>query len=68
MIDTHGLELSAEELQKRNLSLKRDRESGMESDAFAEKLIPTLQDEKGVRVVTVWKESFICSTTTKIFF
>lgn len=53
MVDGNYIDLSVDELYKRNLSLKRDREAGLSSDAFAEKLIPTLQDEKGVRAVTV---------------
>ena len=51
--DSLSLDLSAEELQKRNLSLKRDREAGQPSEAFAEKLQAALKDEKGVRAVTV---------------
>lgn len=51
--DSLSLDLSAEELQKRNLSLKRDREAGHSAEAFAEKLQAALQDEKGVRAVTL---------------
>lgn len=53
MVDGNYIDLSVDDLQKRNLSLKKDREAGMSSEAFAEKLIPVLQDEKGVRAVTL---------------
>ncbi len=53
MVDGNYIDLSVDDLQKRNLSLKRDREAGMTSEAFAEKLIPALKDEKGVRAITL---------------
>jgi len=49
----HQLDLSPEELIKRNLSLKRDREAGFNSEAFEEKLMPILKAETGVRAVTL---------------
>lgn len=53
MVEGNYIDLSLEELQKRNLSLKRDRESGQAPDVFAEKLIATLNDEKDIRAITV---------------
>lgn len=53
MSDALYIDLSPAELQKRNLLLKRDREAGYNSQAFAEKLIPELRKDQSVRAVTV---------------
>lgn len=47
------IDLHPFELQKRNILLKRDREAGYTSEAFADRLIPMLRDDKSVRAVTI---------------
>lgn len=47
----HSLDLSPEELTKRNVSLKRDREAGHDSQAFQDTLVPMLRSESGIRAV-----------------
>lgn len=53
MTSTTYIDLPVQELIKRNLLLKRDREAGFPSEAFGEKLIPMLKDDSGIRAVTV---------------
>lgn len=53
MTEAIYLDLSAEELQRRNTSLKRDREAGQSNRAFQDKLIPLLKDDKTITAVTI---------------
>jgi glutamine synthetase len=53
MAESMYIDLSPAELQKRNLLLKRDREAGFSSEVFADKIIPDLRNDQGVRAVTV---------------
>ncbi|MDF2378950.1 MAG: glutamine synthetase family protein [Candidatus Gracilibacteria bacterium] len=48
-----SLDLSPEELTKRNTSLKKDREAGHDSQAFRDTLLPMLRSESGIRAVIV---------------
>ncbi len=53
MLEATFLDLSPEEIQKRNLLLKRDREAGYSSEAFGEKVIPAIRDDNSIRAITV---------------
>lgn len=54
MLNSIFSDLSFEELQKRNTLLKRDQEAGYPGEAFQEKLVPILKEDKNVRAITVF--------------